>query len=90
MSTQVQLAVSFHGERVRTLRRQRKISADKLARITGLTARHIFRLERNERPQVWGITAAQLALALETSIDYLFGLTNDPTPSITPEEANQG
>lgn len=83
--TQVQLSVSFRGERLRALRKQQGISADRLAHATGLTARHIFRLERNERPQVRGITAAQLALALETSIDYLFGLTNNPAPPTPPQ-----
>lgn len=82
--------ITFHGERLRAIRKKRGISADRLARATGLTARHIFRLERNERPKIWGITAAQMAIALGISIDYLFGLTDDPTPTWSYSPASAG
>ena len=67
----------FYGERVRALRHARGISADRLARATELTVRHIYRLENNERPSIWWTTIARLAQALGTSCDYLLGLTDD-------------
>jgi transcriptional regulator with XRE-family HTH domain len=72
--------VAFHGERVRALRHTRGISADRLGKLADLTVRHIYRLECNQRPNVWGTTVARLAVILETSSDYLLGLTDDPTP----------
>ncbi len=77
MTTHIQQP-RFHGERVRALRHRRAISADDLGRKTELSIRHIYRLEGNERPNVWGVTIARLALALDTTTDYLLGLTDDP------------
>jgi transcriptional regulator with XRE-family HTH domain len=72
--------IAFRGNRLRALRHERELSADKLARLTGLTTHHIYRLERGERPNVWGITVAKLALALDTTTDYLLNLTDEPKP----------
>ncbi len=44
--------VAFHGELLRQLRHLRGISADRLGKITDITTRHIYRLERNNRPKV--------------------------------------
>jgi len=70
--------IRFRGERLREMRHQRGLSADRLAKASDLTTHHIFRLERGERPHVWGITIARLALVLKTTSDYLLGLTDDP------------
>jgi len=70
--------IRFRGDRLRELRQRRKISADRLARAADLTTHHIFRLEREARPHVWGITIAKLARALGTTADYLLGLTDNP------------
>ncbi|HQE98596.1 MAG TPA: helix-turn-helix transcriptional regulator [Anaerolineae bacterium] len=69
--------VRFYGERVRALRHTRGISADRLARATELSVRHVYRLENNERPNIWGTTIARIAQALQTSCDYLMGLTDN-------------
>jgi transcriptional regulator with XRE-family HTH domain len=74
------VGIAFQGKRMRELRHTRGISADRLGKITDLTTRHIYRLERNNRPKTWGVTIARLAVALQTSTDYLLGLTDDPTP----------
>jgi transcriptional regulator with XRE-family HTH domain len=71
---------AFHGERMRELRQTQGISADRLGKITDLTTRHIYRLERNERPNTRGVTVARLAVALGTTTDFLLGLTDDPSP----------
>lgn len=75
--------VEFQGNRLRALRHEREMSADRLARLTGLTTHHIYRLERDERPNVWGTTLAKLAVALQTTTDYLLSLTDDPRPPTT-------
>jgi transcriptional regulator with XRE-family HTH domain len=72
--------VAFRGNRLRALRHERELSADKLARLTGLTTHHIYRLERGERPNVWGTTVAKLAVALDTTTDYLLNLTEESKP----------
>ena len=72
--------IGFHGERIRGLRHIRGISADQLAEMTDCTTHHIYRLERNERPNTWGVTVARLAVALDTTTDFLLGLTDDPSP----------
>jgi len=68
--------VAFRGDRMRALRHTRRISADRLAKAADLTTHHVFRLERGERPNVWGITIARLAQALDTTTDFLLGLTD--------------
>jgi len=68
----------FDGERLRALRQARGRSITQVARATGLTSRHLYRLEANQRPNVWGTTVARLALALDTTCDYLLGLTDAP------------
>ncbi len=81
--------VAFHGERLRALRHTRGISADRLGKLTDLNVRHIYRLECNQRPNVWGITVAKLAQALHSSSDYLLGLSDDPTPYKNEKEVTQ-
>lgn len=76
--------IVFRGDRLRALRQQLHISVDRIARATELTTHHIYRLEHNDRFKVWGITIAKLALALNTSCDYLLNLTDDPRPHNTP------
>jgi transcriptional regulator with XRE-family HTH domain len=73
----------FKSSRLRALRYERELSADRLAELTGLTTQHIYRLERGERPNVWGVTLAKLAIALDTTTDYLLNLTVDPRPPTT-------
>ncbi len=68
----------FDGQRLRALRKQRGLSADRLARRADLTTRHVWRLEGNKRPNVAAITLARVALALGTTVEYLLGLTDDP------------
>ena len=67
---------AFCGHRVRALRHQRNLTSEQLAYRAGITLRHLWRLERNDRPKSWGVTVARLALALGTSTDYLLGLTD--------------
>lgn len=81
MTTQ-SLPPRFDGTRLRALRKQRGLSTDALARLTTLTARHLWRLEGGQRPHVAAVTLARLARTLQTSVDYLVGLTDNPAPPV--------
>jgi len=70
----------FHGERARALRKERGISAYKVAERAGIHWRYYLRLEKNERPNVSAVNVAAIALALDTTMEYLMGLTDDPRP----------
>ena len=80
--TQTTLAAqpSFDGQRLRRLRHKRGLSVRKLAKQADLCTRQIWRMEAGHRPNVRAITLAQVARVLETSIDYLMGLTDRPEP----------
>ncbi|MBC8446097.1 MAG: helix-turn-helix transcriptional regulator [Chloroflexi bacterium] len=67
---------AFCGHRIRALRHQRNLTAEQLAHSAGITLRHLWRLERNDRPNAWGVTVARLALALGTTTDYLLGMSD--------------
>lgn len=78
---------AFCGHRVRALRHQRNLTAEQLAHSAGITLRHLWRLERNDRPKVWGVTVARLALALGTTTDYLLSMTDMPSrPEQNPSD----
>ena len=70
----------FHGERARAVRKARGLSAREVATRAGIHRRYYLRLERNERPNVSAINVAAIAFALETNLEYLLGLTDDPRP----------
>ena len=76
----IQDEAALDGARLRQLRRERDLSARKLAEQTGLCVRQIWRMEAGHRPNVRAITVARVAVALSTSIDYLMGLTDTPAP----------
>jgi len=69
---------AFDGQRLKALRQARGLRAEEVARMTGISARHIWRLEANARPNVSAVRVGRLALALDTSVEYLVGLTEDP------------
>ena len=70
----------FDGKRLRELRVKNGLRAEDLAAAADVTPRHVWRLETGKRPNVAGVTLGRLALALDTSIDYLMCLTDDPAP----------
>ena len=69
---------AFNGKRMRALRKQRGLSAEAVARRANLSTRHIWRLEAGKRPRVAAVTLARIALALDTTLDYLMGLSDEP------------
>ena len=68
---------NFDPQRLKSLRRKSRLSARDIARQARISPAHLHRLERGERPNVSAVTLARVALALNTSIEYLLGLTND-------------
>jgi transcriptional regulator with XRE-family HTH domain len=73
---------AFDGARLRAARRQRGLSTHDVERMAKVTARHIWRLEAGKRPNVAAVTLARIALAVEVDINYLLGLTDDPTQKV--------
>ena len=58
---------------MRKLRNERKYSQVKMQMLTGIDQSDYSKIESGKRN-------LSFALALETSMDYLAGLTDDPTP----------
>lgn len=81
--------IAPNGKRLKELRARMGLSAARLAMTAGLSERQIWRLEAGTRPQVSAVTLARIALVLNTTVEYLLGMTDDPTrigepPSLTP------
>jgi transcriptional regulator with XRE-family HTH domain len=65
------------GERLRILRDRQHITRLELAHLAGMSSRTIGRYERDEKEPV-AHKLGRLALALNTTTDYLVGLRDDP------------
>ena len=65
------------GERIELRRHRRGLSRLALAELAGVSVKTLGRYERDEKQPV-ATTLGRLALALETSTDYLVGLRDDP------------
>ena len=70
------------GARVRSLREYKRWSQEDLANASGLQRPHISLIENNERTP-GADSLIKLAGALQTSSDYLLGLSDDPAPKPT-------
>jgi transcriptional regulator with XRE-family HTH domain len=66
------------GERLRLQRERRDLSRFDLGRMAGMSSRTIGRYERDEKEPVAHVLG-RMALALNTTADYLIGLRDDPT-----------
>lgn len=75
------------GSRVRSLREYKDWFQEDLARESGLQRPHISLIENNERTP-GADSLMKLATALETSTDYLLGLSDSVAPYIAPEVFN--
>ncbi len=65
------------GKRIKRLRLARGLRVEQLAAKAGLSAAQIYRLQNDERPNVSALVLAHIAGALDTTLEYLVGLTND-------------
>ncbi len=66
-------------ERLRALRKAKGFSQVKMQLLTGIDQSDYSKIECGKR-QLSFEQCKRLALALETSMDYLAGLTDDPAP----------
>ncbi len=66
-------------ERLKTLRKARGYTQIKMQMLTGIDQSDYSKLETGKRNYSFD-QCRQIALALETSMDYLAGLTDDPKP----------
>lgn len=77
------------GQRLRDLRIQRGHTLESLSELIGVNGQQIWRWEARRNEPLSHMIAA-LARALETTTDYLLGLTDDPSPrpygELTPLE----
>ncbi len=74
----------IRGERVLVWRRARRLTQAECARAAGVSAKTISRIEQGQCRVLAG-TVARLALAPETSADYLLGLTDDLAPTYSSQ-----
>lgn len=68
---------NIRGNRLRIWRARKRISVARLSELSGVSQPAIYKLEKGTRgggAEVW----ARLADALDTTADYLLGLTDDP------------
>lgn len=64
---------------MRKLRKERKYSQVKMQMLTGINQSDYSKIETGKRNMTFE-QCRRIALALETSMDYLAGLTDDPAP----------
>lgn len=65
--------------RLRKLRKERKFTQVKMQMLTGIDQSDYSKIEQGKRNMSFE-QCKRIALALGTSMDYLAGLTDDPTP----------
>ena len=74
------------GERLSAVRERRDLTQGEVARRAHLPQQAISRLERGDRSHVRSDVLARLAIALETSADFLLGLCEtDATSAAQPQ-----
>ena len=64
---------------MRKLRKEGKYSQVKMQMLTGIDQSDYSKIETGKRNMTFE-QCRRIALALDTSMDYLAGLTDDPTP----------
>lgn len=69
----------IYAQRIRGLRDHYGFSQEQLAELTGVSQNQISRYERGANDPTGEVLIA-LAKALNTSVDFILGITNDPTP----------
>ena len=74
------MQVDIIGERLRETRKLRGLTQLQLAHRTGI-ARHLISMVEHNKSGLSPANLSAAAQALRISVDYLFGLTDDPTPA---------
>lgn len=71
--------------RIKQLRESNNLDISDLESLTGISAAHLYRMEKGERTP-GADTLAKLAPALGTTSDYLIGLTDNPASRPNPDQ----
>jgi transcriptional regulator with XRE-family HTH domain len=61
------------GTRIKALRTERKLTLDQLAKLTDSSKSYIWELENKNPPRPSAEKLAEIARALEVTVDYLLG-----------------
>ncbi len=72
------MAESF-GQRIRALRKERGLTLDQLAELSGSSKSYIWELENKDPPRPSAEKITKIAEALDTTGDYLFGTKEGET-----------
>lgn len=67
------------SDRLRLLRKSKDLTQEQLGEVVGKTKNNISQYERSAR-QADDETKKQLAIFFDVSMDYLIGITDNPTP----------
>jgi len=70
-------SLAIIGARIRSLRLENDMQVRELADAARLSAAHIYRLEKDKRPNASAVTVASVAIALGTNVEYILGITDD-------------
>lgn len=68
------------GDRIKTLRNQKKLTLDQLADQAGLSKSYLWELENKDPPRPSAEKLAGIAKSLEVTVDYLLG--SDPSEKL--------
>jgi len=74
------------GRRLRQLRQGHNLSQQQLADQMSIPQGWISELEHGKRTNVAADTVYRFALALDCTVDYLMGASDDPTPPKRPRK----
>lgn len=77
------------GERMKTLRKKRGISADTVAEAIGVSRSTIFRYERGDIDKVPADLLERIAAALHTNSGYLLGWSESDKPVIQTQRREE-
>lgn len=75
------LDMKLFASRLKTARREARLTQTALAEWCGLNLPNLNALERGKADGIRAVTLVRLACMLEVSADFLLGLTDDPTPA---------
>lgn len=73
--------IKLLASRIKSLRENKGWTQTDLENASGVAQAHISRLETSKTPSVSVAVLSQIADALGTSLDYLTGRTDNPSPS---------
>ena len=74
------MPIPILGQRILLRRRDKRLTQEELGKYVGISGNTIARIERGRIQDLSGSVIAKVAETLETSTDYLLGLTDESAP----------